>query len=496
MVDFNEVNHINFSSSQGERVNTRKFLVVLTIIITTIYVTESVGVSETNGGEEIHLVEVRNLEVIFVGVNSQNVSENYLFNQLNKTVESRFSFEDIISYMVVSPKILFIQQSIRNEFVEKVFKQSNQVNDSDYYIQYKDFLSAFKETFLTEKLNRKTIQIYVLSFSYSGSPFGFENVYLNYSWNDIDTKRESEVMTYAEGGVSFELEKEPVLGIITSSRPMFDCDEYPLIQDLLRHAVTIYMWNQRLGRTLEHVLWCRLNLSPTFRYKAYKKLSVHLSLVGLDDKYSIYEIYDYLNVSYIKKSIQELLMITEVEVTTVITQATNELRELSGNRELDYFQWSDTIAEYFRYNGQYYWDKSYKMIQGTYLDESDIFIVVMVGDNDILPWSDEYVGLSHYAYNDSEFGGLTTITINYNTLFEKNEGLSRTTVHEIGHLFGLMHPHDYWHPIQETLYYSYEWGYTTSPMTYLVTGSAWDYFDYLTVARFQFLAILQSMTKL
>lgn len=123
----------------------------------------------------------------------------------------------------------------------------------------------------------------------------------------------------------------------------------------------------------------------------------------------------------------------------------------------------------------------YNIKDTRFTDELDLFVSIIVGEKDLLPYSDEYGGLSHYSTSSSEIGGLSVVTMNYENLFIKNEGLTRTTLHELGHLFGLIHPHDYWQPVDEILKYSWEWGYTSSPMTYLISGYDWDYFDYMSL---------------
>ncbi|UCG01510.1 MAG: hypothetical protein JSW11_18075 [Candidatus Heimdallarchaeota archaeon] len=71
------------------------------------------------------------------------------------------------------------------------------------------------------------------------------------------------------------------------------------------------------------------------------------------------------------------------------------------------------------------------------------------------------------------------------TIFIQNEGLTLTTLHDVGHLFGLNHPHDYWNPFLEKVEYSWIWGYAGTPMTYLSTGYDWDFFDKQATARVQ-----------
>ena len=56
---------------------------------------------------------------------------------------------------------------------------------------------------------------------------------------------------------------------------------------------------------------------------------------------------------------------------------------------------------------------------------------------------------------------------------------------EIGHLFGLNHPHDYWNPTQGQVEYSWVWGYANTPMTYLLSSYEWDCFEKVMVSRSQ-----------
>ncbi|MHA2304556.1 MAG: hypothetical protein ACXACU_04120 [Candidatus Hodarchaeales archaeon] len=60
--------------------------------------------------------------------------------------------------------------------------------------------------------------------------------------------------------------------------------------------------------------------------------------------------------------------------------------------------------------------------------------------------------MSHSASRSSEIGGLFVLTMNFNNFFLQNEGLTQTTQHELSHLLGLSHPHDYWDPVLKQLF--------------------------------------------
>jgi hypothetical protein len=118
---------------------------------------------------------------------------------------------------------------------------------------------------------------------------------------------------------------------------------------------------------------------------------------------------------------------------------------------------------------------------------------VIYGQEEILPWSIDNAGLTHFATNTSELAGMSVITMNYENLFNNSEGLTLTTLHEIDHLFGLIHPHDYWNPVTSQMEDSWIWGLTTTPMTYLLSDYQFDFFDYLLVWRLQIDSLLSSM---
>ncbi|MFX0125010.1 MAG: hypothetical protein ACFFAE_15365 [Candidatus Hodarchaeota archaeon] len=133
------------------------------------------------------------------------------------------------------------------------------------------------------------------------------------------------------------------------------------------------------------------------------------------------------------------------------------------------------------------------LLSNDYSTDVDLFIAVIFGREELLPWSSTNAGLTHYATNVSELAGLSVITMNYHNIFNNSEGLTLTTLHEIGHLFGLIHPHDYWNPLTLQMEVSWIWGYVSSPMTYLLTDYHFDFFDRLLTWRLQINSLLTSI---
>ncbi|MHA1227277.1 MAG: hypothetical protein ACTSPV_11090, partial [Candidatus Hodarchaeales archaeon] len=85
-------------------------------------------------------------------------------------------------------------------------------------------------------------------------------------------------------------------------------------------------------------------------------------------------------------------------------------------------------------------------------------------------------------------------TMNNNTLLRQDEGLTLTTLHELGHLIGLTHPHDYWDLQDKKVQYNWLWDYTISPMTYLTGGYLWDYFDRQQASRIQIDSLIPTIS--
>ena len=439
------------------------------------------------------LIEDRILEIHMIGLSDNEVDSTYLLSRLNLEIISEFPFGQTLSKMNIIPKIVHISESKRNSLTENVFLQSNQDNSSTFYIPYTNFSNIISDEFRSETINLNIIKLLIINFGFEGSLFESSDVYINYTKEDIDTQSFSQIMEFSNEGISFELNNIPILGIIPSSNPRFEIDDFPSIQYLYDDLITTYEWNKRLADVIEKILWCRLNPSPIFRYNAHEKVVIHVAMVAMDGKYSLYEILNYVNFTLIQDRLETLLGITTVQIITTVTTANTFMQDLVKNESKNYLQWSNSLATYLKNNNPSFWDVDYKIKDTGFTDELNLFVSIIVGEKVLLPYSDEYGGLSHYSTPSSEMGGLSVVTMNYENLFIKNEGLTRTTLHELGHLFGLIHPHDYWQPVEEMLKYSWEWGYTSSPMTYLISGYDWDYFDYMSLWRIQAFSFINSM---
>ncbi len=123
-------------------------------------------------------------------------------------------------------------------------------------------------------------------------------------------------------------------------------------------------------------------------------------------------------------------------------------------------------------------------------------MAILFGNDTQLPWTDSqyFTGLTLPMNADPEFGGMALVTLTYDMVLNGSEGFSLSTLHELGHILGLVHPHDYWNTTSQTLGDSWLWGYTSSPMSYFITGWVWDFFDRQLCGRNQILSLVSLLS--
>jgi hypothetical protein len=273
-------------------------------------------------------------------------------------------------------------------------------------------------------------------------------------------------------------------------------ESYPFVQDFLQKRITKSEWNERIGNIIDQAIWCRINPSPVFRYNAHKHVNIHYSLVYLEENVQNYDIMNYINITLIELKIQSLIPQTNIVSTISVVQTDSQFVNLLSNPLISYGEWSDNLVEYLQENSTIFWNTPYYVNEiNRFEQEVDLFLAILVGSQECLPWSDIDVGLSHSASQYSEIGGLSVITMNYENLFQKNEGLTQTVQHELSHLLGLSHPHDYWDPVLKKLFYSWIWGYSNTVLSYLLTSYSYDYFDRDIIFCEQVISILESLVN-
>jgi hypothetical protein len=216
----------------------------------------------------------------------------------------------------------------------------------------------------------------------------------------------------------------------------------------------------------------------------------------VDQNISLARMMRFLNITKIEIEVRHLLMISEISVHTIATLAPEPFQKIAEEKGHNYLAWASKVEQFLKAQAFSFWGRDYSVREtNDYLKEIDLFIAVIYGEEKSLPWSATNAGLTHFATNTSEVAGLSVITMNYQNIVNNSEGLTLTTLHEIGHLFGLVHPQDYWNPYTSQVEDSWIWGYVPSPMTYLLSYYQFDYFDRLQVWRVQIDSLLNSMSE-
>ncbi|MHA1226211.1 MAG: hypothetical protein ACTSPV_05655, partial [Candidatus Hodarchaeales archaeon] len=159
-----------------------------------------------------------------------------------------------------------------------------------------------------------------------------------------------------------------------------------------------------------------------------------------------------------------------------------------------YYLWAGKVKDFLCKSADEYFGRSYT--EGTGITQKlELYAGVLYGTEETLPWADKYLGLTFETQYNDGYGIFALTTINNNTLLRQDEGLTLTTLHELRHLIGLTHPHDYWDLQDKKIQYNWLWDYTISPMTYLTGGYLWDYFDRQEAYKIQIDSLIQALAK-
>ncbi len=456
----------------------------------------------TTTNTSLPLYESRELEISFIGIDEEIVDIVLLrsaFNTSEAPYPAEYPSGEIMSYLEFNHiRFTFKSQDVLPTLYSQLSSvATHEINSSDYFIRQEAFIDALIESTVIPATQYawSTYHILVINLATVTSPFGTKNVYLNYTREDHDTQQRSLLRPYAPYGVSFSLPNQTIVGLLVSSDPQIESSNYPLYQSLLNGTMTHQQWNSNLKDQLEHTIWCRFHPSPVFRYYAHREVRIHLALIGMDTTYSILDMKDYLDQILIETKVEELLCISEIQVLTFISNAPLELQTLTFNDWGSYSAWLIQVSRYLKDEGEEFWDIPYSLSEPDYGSPQDLYVAILYGNESFLPYTPENAGITFYASDMTDEGGLALITLNYDQIFSSHEGFTQTTLHEISHLFGLIHSHDYWHPLTQQVESSWDWGYTSSPVTYLCTGYDYDIFDKLVVWRNQMYSLLTAMTE-
>ncbi len=471
------------------------FIIFLGFVLSSTIITPLEG----QGNRTYYFKEDRTLEIVFIGINPNLVIENYYNNLVNHTYPSQYPHGDPLSFLTIGLQFRYLDNSTRDQLTNLLYSQSyhNETEDN-YFIPFDTFLTSISNEIISPFFSitdSSTYYCIILNFAYDNSPFNISDVYIDYSQQDFDTNQISLIRNVANYGVSFTMKDTPVLGLITSSLPKFETENYPYIQHLINKQLNPYIWNKYLGSIIDQAIWCRINPSPVFRFNAHNKVNLHYSLIYLNGNLTQYELLNYLNTTLIETQLQELLPISSISSSLSLIQADMNLITSINISTDQYDTWADNLVSILQTNSSQFWNTPYSTTESTQFDQPlDLFISILVGEASLLPWSSNNVGISHFISSQSEFGGLSVITMNYHNLLEDHEGLTQTTLHEVSHLFGLAHPHDYWDTISQNVVYSWIWSYSQTALSYLISSHSHDYFDKNLVFRVQIKSIIDSMT--
>lgn len=477
----------------------RSTILSLFVLLLTFSLTQN-RIIAVQGSQTYYFNEDRTLELVFIGISPNIVIEEYYQTLVNHTYPSEYPFGDPLSYLTIDLQFRYLSNSSRDQFANSLDSVS-QYNEAEeaYFVLDDKFQSIITNEIVKKHLSITDSGSYyclIINLAYDGSPFNYSNVYIDHSQPDLDTNEISLLRNVASYGVSFSLEESPVLGLITSSLPKSDIENYPYTQYLIDHQLSIYSWNEHLGSIINQAIWCRINPSPVFRFNAHKEVNLHYSLIYLNGNLTQYELLDYINTIRIENQIQKLLPISFLSSSLSLIQADENFISAINISTDQYNAWTDNLISILQTNSYQFWNTPYSTTDITQYDQPlDLFIAILVGEEHLLPYSSNNVGISHFVSSKSEFGGLSVITMNYQNLLGNHEGLTQTTIHEISHLLGIAHPHDYWDPITQNVVYSWIWSYSQTSLSYSISSYSHDYFDKQLVLREQIQSLLENMKE-
>jgi hypothetical protein len=140
------------------------------------------------------LFESREIEISFIGIEEETVDMTLLrsaFNASEAPFPAEYPSGEILSYLEFNHiRFTFISQSVLSTLYTQLSSIATQeVNTTDYFIQYEDFIQALTRSTVipTTQYEWDSYQILVINLAATTSPFNTRNVYLNYSSEDHDT---------------------------------------------------------------------------------------------------------------------------------------------------------------------------------------------------------------------------------------------------------------------------------------------------------------------
>lgn len=437
----------------------------------------------------IVLEEDRDLELMLMGFNKAWVDQNNVTEELDGLYTSHLPYGNKLCDMTINSIVTFIDEIKTISFVSNLFSKAFFV-DGDYFILIDDFQSVFNNFFSGYKYIRYW-QIFLINFNFQGSPFGLANVYLNYTLSDIDTHQRSLLRSYSDRGISFTHYKNQIMGLFVSTDPPFPIPYFPLVKDTPSSTL-----NKQILQIVSNAIRARINPSPTFNYFPHDSITLHISFIDFNNSFITNHHFE--NLLSHEQFFEDFLVISDVSIdinqvvnVNPISESILEITETTNN----FPSWIDQLIDYCKANAQKLWGVEYEITDSTsYSNKQDYFICIFIGSSIELPYSKIIAGLTEFGDDSSEFGGISILTINSDNYLMKNEGITIVTVHEISHLFGLTHPHDYLGNNRYDIEYCYEWSFTSSVLSYQTCSINYDSTDHQLLWRLQYRALLSQLS--
>lgn len=233
---------------------------------------------------------------------------------------------------------------------------------------------------------------------------------------------------------------------------------------------------------------------PSYVYAPTFAASYKIVINIFDDtgKLSDANIGDYVSTSMVKKAFQELVPYAMWDVSlalhrlsddpgleTVVSNSVLFTRELTGTYDqakvhTDYYDYRPVYLYLQNHLAQYVSNASATVV----LPEFEF--VFKSGGRFFYSWEESIGDQARQreledrgTFTGLALGDLVVIGTNERYLYTYGDGLSHTSIHEVGHNMGLMHPHSY----------GYTEDYVSSPMSYLTHEVRFSQFDIDAIQR-------------
>ena len=437
------------------------------------------------------------VNLIFIGINRSHINISKLletiptFSQISRYVPLSFEYETYIDYSI-NYKITFMEENAAKDlsygvssygnypYTLKLGLYWNQHTNINYYQRLrvdsvKNWIDSNFNKYKTDEgksisINSLSPTIFFINMFTNGSKFYVNSDAIPHTYylekNDIDTGTISNMREYGKLSPGFAWEDKRWLFLDLSSGPSeYEniWNEYTNFIEYLNNSITANDAASELTTLIQGVVLG--NFLPTYLYEPRWQNNIELCIsLYYDENFTAI---DYLNINKIQSSFNNLLFDRKftVHVETIQINDNDDLDiyldEISGYTE--YATWAQKLSEFVKY-------KEFEIFTDYNTSNTERHLIGLFATSRITG-KDTSLG---FTYGELGTGHplASVVTISPNSIISEHEGLTQTTIHELGHSLSLRHPHDFRY--YGKLYRIWTWDTASTPLSYLHSVYDWN----------------------